>query len=343
MIREPHVLALGHGFSTPGGQELYDSLKALVEFHWYHAPLKGETWKSTLRIFTEKYGHPLILLSYGVNLGPIDKDLLEALVPGLRLICSSGAGFDNVDVVYCTKHGIWVSNTPNSVSDSTANCAIWLILTGLRKFLAATESAQSGAFRSSLGPGPMSDPSGLTLGIVGLGRIGSLVAKRLAGFGMNVVYYSRHRAAKHIEVDSGNARYIANLGDLVSRCDVVSVHVPLSSATTHLFDASLFAKFKKGSMFVNTARGRIHDESALIEALKHGPLATAGLDVFEHEPSVSLEFLKGGDLADRVVITPHIGAFTEQAKRKMEIELLENVQGLVEEDRPKYPVNEPEL
>lgn len=342
MIQKPLVLALGQGFSTPGGQELYGKVKSIAEFHWFHKPLKDETWISTLRIFAKRHGLPLVLLTYGVNVGQIDKYLLAALVPGLRLICSSSAGYDNVDVKYCDEHDIWVSNTPNSVSDSTANCAIWLILSALRKFLAASDSARSGAFRSALGTGSMVDPDRLILGVVGLGRIGSLVAKRLATFGMHILYHSRHRADSTTEKDSGGAHYVESLTELVSRSDVVSVHVPLSSGTTYLFDAAMFAKFKKGSIFVNTARGRIHDEQALIEALRSGPLAFAALDVFEDEPTISPEILQSGDLASSVVITPHIGAFTEQAKKKMEIELLDNIKSFLENDRPKYPVNTPE-
>lgn len=336
MIKKPLVLALGRGFSTGEGLDLYNHLKHLVDFHWFETPLDDDTRSK----FLKSHGQPLILLLYGASIAHVSDDFLAPYLPGLRLLCSSGAGFDNIDIAYCTKNRIWVSNTPNSVTDSTANCAVWLILTGLRKFNRAMESATSGSWREAMS-GPFLDPVDLTIGIVGLGRIGSSVARKMAVFGMRIVYTSRHRVSEEIERESGNARYISDLGDLVSQCDVVSVHVPLNASTTHLFNAKIFKKFKRSGMFVNTARGRIHDEHALIEALNQKMVGFAALDVFEGEPTISPEFLRGGSLADRVVVTPHIGALSEQAKKKMEIELLENIKGLIEDDQPKYPVNEP--
>lgn len=340
MIRQPIVLALGQGFVTPAGQELYEKLKHIAEFHWYHSPLTGESWPSTLRKFTEKYRRPLILLVYGPQVGRVDQTLLDSLVPGLRLVASAGAGFDNVDVDYCTENLIWVSNTPDSVTDSTANCAVWLALTCVRNFISSYESAKVGAWRDDMRPGAR-DPSGLNMGVVGLGRIGSSVARKSKAFGMNIFYHARHRASDKIERDSGEAQYVASLKDLVSQCDIVSVHVPLSDATVHLFDAKVFDQFKSGSVFINTARGKVHDEHALIEALRRGKVGMAGLDVFEDEPNISDAFLKFGDLSDRVITTPHIGAATKQARRKMELELLENIRGVLEHDKPRNPVNKP--
>lgn len=338
MQRKPIVLALGNGFVTDEGKKLYEHLKSLADLHWYHSPLKDETWPSTLARFVKEQGAPRVLLLYGASVGRVGSDLLSSLVPGLRLVASQGAGYDNVDLEYCTKNKIWVANTPDSVTDSTANCAVWFILSILRDFTLALETAKSGSYREGLGLSR--DPSGLKLGIVGLGRIGANVARKMNALGMEIFYHSRHRASKDMEKEGGNATYVTDLKELVSTCDVISVHVPLSAGTEHLFDAAVFAEFK-GGIFVNTARGKIHDETALISALENGSVSKAGLDVFEDEPNIPEQFTKYGSLADKVVTTPHIGAFTKQAQVQWEIEMLENVIGVIEHDKPKHPVNDP--
>lgn len=339
MLLRPIVLALGTGFTSSEGRALYDELKGTAEFHWYHDPLKGETWSSTFKIFVEKYGRPRVLLLFGGSVGHVDESFLSPLLPGLKLVASSGAGYDNIDVDYCSQNGIYVSNTPTSVTEATANCAVWLILSCLRNFIAFAESAKIGEWKGDL---PASrDPDGLTLGIVGLGRIGANVAKKMAAFNMKILYTARHRASREIEEAAGGAKFVMTLEDLVSKSDVVSVHVPLSDATHHLIGEDVFSKFKSGGIFVNTARGKIHDERALIRGLQEGRLSMAGLDVFESEPTISDEFTKYGSLADRVVTTPHIGAYTVQTRTKLELELLENVREFLKNDVPKNPVNDP--
>lgn len=341
MQSKPLVLALGGGSEFRGDRDDYHHLKSIANVMWIHD--SQGSWPTTLAKFVRDNGHPLSLLIYGARgIEKVDETLLAPLVPHLRHVANQGAGYDNVDVAYCTSRGIWVSNTPDSVTDATANCAVWLILSSLRDFCVADRSAKAGDYRGDISMRSLRDPKGLKLGVVGLGRIGGSVAKKMSVFGMQTYYHSRHRAGKKEEELAGGARYVEDLHALLGMCDVISVHVPLSTSTKHLFDAKAFKAMKEHSIFINTARGSIHDEAALVEALQSGHLARAGLDVFENEPEISKEFCRGGKLVDRVVTTPHIGAFTIQTHDAIQTELLANVIAVLENDRPQNPVNDPD-
>ena len=338
MHKRPLVLALGGGQEFSDNQKDYSHLKDIATVKWIH---KSNDWASSIENFVKEEGHPLCVLLYGAQIKSIGEEPLSSLLPDLRLLASQGAGYDNIDIDWCTRNGIWVSNTPNSVTDATANSAVWLTLSALRELCVSYDAAKDGQWRGEIKMTECRDPMGLKFGVVGLGRIGSLVAKRMRCFGVEVYYHSRHRADEETEREAGDASYMEKFEDLLKLCDVVSVHVPLSSGTKHLFNAEAFKAMKKDSIFINTARGAIHDEQALIAALDAGHLRGAGLDVFEREPIISPEFLRDGRLSKRVVTTGHIGAFTIQTHTHMQKEILRNVIAVLETDRPKNPVNEP--
>ncbi|EXJ60357.1 hypothetical protein A1O7_04509 [Cladophialophora yegresii CBS 114405] len=211
--------------------------------------------------------------------------------------------------------------------------AMFLILAVLRDTTRAEKSLRSGNWKHGLVPSR--DPTGLTLGIVGMGAIGKYTARKAAAFNMHIKYHNRHQLARAID-EEYNATYCATLHALLSASDVVSISCPLTAETTNLISGPEFAAMKQGAYLVNTARGAIVDEEALIEALESGHLARAGLDVFRDEPAVNPYFLG----SDKVVIQPHMGGLTDVAFRKSERECFENVRCLFRTGRPVAPVNE---
>ena len=184
---------------------------------------------------------------------------------------------------------------------------------------------------------PARDPSRMTLGIVGMGTIGKHLARKARAFNMRVKYYNRRRLSIDDEA-ACNAKYMSSLHELLSSADVVSINCPLNEETTNLISTAEFAAMKPGAFFVNTARGAIVDEAALIAALESERVSRAGLDVFCNEPHIHEYFRT----SDRVVCTPHMGAATDEAFRRGERECLENIQALFRTGRPVAPVNEVE-
>ena len=205
--------------------------------------------------------------------------------------------------------GIRVSNTP-VVTEDTADQAFALILATCRRTAQADRFVRSGGWEAGKPFAPGIRVHGARLGIAGFGAIGQAVARRATGFGMQVSYWAR---AARPEGDALGARYIAGLEQLVTESDIVSIHVPLTGDTHHLFDAALLSQFKPGAVLVNTARGAVVDEAALIDALERGVIAGAGLDVFENEPNVP-DRLKA---LPHVVLAPHIGSATGQTRQAM--------------------------
>jgi glyoxylate reductase len=242
----------------------------------------------------------------------IDGDLMDAIGPQLKIISNYAVGFDNVDVKAASERGILVTNTPSDeVNEAVAEHTWGLMVALTRRIVEADEATRRGAYRGwepniFLGTNLV----GKTLGIVGLGGIGTMVARRAVGYKMNVVYYKRTRDMACEE--SMGVRY-CNMDALLSESDVVTLHLPLNDETRHLFDKTAFAKMKKGSFFVNTARGAIVNERDLVEALRSAQLAGAGLDVFEDDPNITPELY---DMPN-VITTPHIASATHEARNKM--------------------------
>ena len=242
----------------------------------------------------------------------IDGDVMDAAGPQLKLISNYAVGFDNVDVEAATKRGIVVTNTPSDeVNEAVAEHTWALLLALARRIVEADEATRHGAYKGwepdiFLGTNLI----GKTLGIVGMGRIGSMVARRAQGYKMNVLY-NKHTPDPDAERELGVK--FATLDELLGASDFVSLHVPLTPETRHMMNAATFAKMKKGSYLINTARGPIVDERALVNALSEAQIAGAALDVFDNEPNIDPELISN----QKVVTTPHIASATWEARNKM--------------------------
>lgn len=250
----------------------------------------------------------------------IDAAFLERC-PSLRIVANVAVGVDNVDLAACAARGVVVTNTPDVLTEATADLAFGLLIAAARRIAEGDRFVRAGAWTGwtptfFLGR----RVHGMTLGLVGLGRIGGAVARRARGFGMHVLYTQRRRLPEHLERALG-ATWVSSLDDLVPHADAVSIHCPLTPETRHLFDAPRLAKMKPGAILVNTARGPIVDEAALAEALTNGPLAAAGLDVFEEEPNVHPALLA----RENVVLAPHIGSADGPTRAAMAGLAVENV------------------
>jgi glyoxylate reductase len=241
----------------------------------------------------------------------VDAALLAA-APKVRIVANVAVGFDNFDVPAATQAGVILTNTPGVLDDTTADLAFALLLTTARRLVEGDKLTRSGRWG---GWGIMQllghDVHHAKLGIVGFGRIGRGVAKRASGFSMDVSYYDAVRAAPEVEREL-SVRYVP-FDQLLSESDFISLHVPLMPATRHLMDAATFAKMKRSAILINTSRGPVIDEQALVAALRDGTIAAAGLDVYEHEPKIA----PGLSDLENVVLLPHIGSASIATRSKM--------------------------
>lgn len=259
----------------------------------------------------------------------IDEDLLE-INPELKVIANYAVGYNNIDIKVCTESGIPVSNTPGVLTDTTADFAWALLMATARKVVEAERFTRAGKYK---GWGPMmflgGDIYGKTLGVIGMGRIGQSFAKRAKGFDMNVLYYDAFRRTSEEEKEWGiNYR---ELDDLLKEADFVSLHVPLIPETEHLIGERELKLMKKTAYLINTARGPIVDEKALVEALKNSEISGAGLDVYEEEPELALGLVE----LDNVTLAPHIASASIETRTKMAVMAVENLlAGLKGKDMP---------
>jgi glyoxylate reductase len=254
---------------------------------------------------------------------PVPLDLL----PALRVVANFGVGYDRVDVTALAQRGIVVTNTPGVLDDATADLAFALILAARRRIVDADRRVRAGRWGGFWAEGELSEQvTGSTLGIVGLGRIGTAVARRARGFELRVLYTGRRR----VETELGEYR---DLDDLLSASDIISIHAPLTPQTQGLLDARRLALLRDGACLVNTARGEIVDERALVAELVSGRIG-AGLDVFAHEPHVPPGLLG----LPNVVLTPHIGSATRQAREAMTQLVVENLKAVERGEPPLTPV-----
>ena len=254
----------------------------------------------------------------------IDDETLD-LFPNLKIVANYGVGYDTVEVEACAARGVAVTNTPGVLTAATAELAFALLLAVRRRIVAGDRAVREGRWR-----GGWADPDflgrdvgGSTLGIVGYGRIGRAVSHLAAAFGMGVLYHSRRRE------DEG----WRSLDQLLSEADAVSLHVPLTPETRGMLDAERLALLRDGACLVNTARGQILDEDALVRELVSGRIE-AGLDVFAHEPEVPRELLG----LPNVVLTPHIGSATAETREAMTRVLVDNLLAVELGQRPPNPV-----
>jgi glyoxylate reductase len=264
----------------------------------------------------------------------VDAEFLDAAGPSIRIISSYGVGYDHVDVAECTARSVMVGNTPDVLTEATAELTWALILAAARRVAEGDRLIRRGdRWPSGLGTNLALGLDGKVLGVVGLGRIGRAVARRGRAFGMRVVYHRRHRAPADVEEELG-ARY-RQLEDLLAEADVITLHTSLTGETRHLIDARRLSRMKRTAVLVNTSRGPVVDEAALVEALREHRIRAAGLDVFEREPAVHPGLV---DL-DNVVLTPHIGSATIEARTAMTELAVDNLIEGVEGRRPPALVN----
>jgi glyoxylate reductase len=236
----------------------------------------------------------------------IDRSVLAAGAGRLRVVANVAVGYDNVDVDAAAELGVTVCNTPGVLDEATADLAFLLVLASSRLAGEAERDLRAGSWHGwGINQYLGQEVNGRVLGVVGWGRIGRAVARRAAGFGMPVLHHSRR--------PTGESGYCADLDELVARADIVTVHVPLTGETRHLFDARRIGLMKPTAVLVNTARGPVVDEEALAAALHEGRIFAAGLDVYEREPAVHPALLA----APRTVLLPHIGSATVQTRTAM--------------------------
>jgi len=241
---------------------------------------------------------------------PVPLDLL----PGLRLVANFGVGYDRLGVDELRSRGVAVTNTPGVLDAATADLAFALILATRRRVVEGDQRVRAGAWSGSWADGLLAEElTGSTLGIIGLGRIGRAVARRAQGFELRVLYTQRTR----IDTDLGEYR---ELDDLLAEADIVSIHAPRTPETTGLLDARRLSLLKDGAVVVNTARGEIVDEKALVAELVSGRIR-AGLDVYVHEPHVPEELFA----LPNVVLTPHLGSGMRQTREAMTRLMVENI------------------
>ena len=257
-----------------------------------------------------------------------------ALLEGVRVISDVAVGYDNVDLEAATRHGILVTNTPDVLTDTTADLAFALMLATARRMVEGHQFVHSGQWRRwAIDLLAGYDVHHKTLGILGMGRIGQAVARRGRGFSMRILYHDARRAPEAVERELGLE--FVDLARLLGESDFVSLHVPLMESTRHLIGRAELASMKRTAILVTTSRGPVVDEAALAEALAAGTIGGAGLDVFEREPEVDPGLLK---LAN-VVLEPHIGSASIDTRRAMCMLAAENCAAAIEGRRPPNLVN----
>jgi glyoxylate reductase len=263
----------------------------------------------------------------------IDRELLDAAGPNLRIAANVAVGYDNIDVPACTERKVAVTNTPGVLDETTADFTWTLLMAVARRLIEADRLARSGAWRQwNLDQLCGTDIWGKTLGIIGFGRIGRAVARRAAGFRMRVIYNSTRRAPAEIEGES-NAEFMER-DRVLEQADFLSLHVPLRENTRGLIGPAEFAKMKRTAFLINTTRGPVVQEAALVAALEEGTIAGAALDVFEREPLIS-----DGLRRDNVVLAPHLGSASIETRTRMAMIAVENVIALFGGKQPPTILN----
>ena len=319
-MTKPKVLAT-HGLFD-AAREI---LQAGCEVEYWTKPERPPR-EEVLRRVKDKEGF-VCLLTEKVN-----EDLLAA-APKLRIAANVAVGFDNIDVAACTKRGVLATNTPGVLDETTADFA-WTLLMAVARRLGEGEAlARSGNWKGwDLDQLVGTDVWGKTLGIVGFGRIGRAVARRAGGFQMKVIYTDALRAPENVEKEL-NAEY-REFDTLLAESDFISVHVPLLPETRGLFNAPKLQRMKPTAFLINTSRGPVVDEAALVQALETGKIGGAGLDVFENEPSIH-----PGLKRPNVVLAPHIASASLETRSKMACMAAENVVALFSGRRPPNMLN----
>ncbi len=265
---------------------------------------------------------------------PLGREVLSA-AKKLRIISQYAVGYDNIDLEYANKRGITVTNTPDVLTETTADITWALILSVSRRICEADRYVKNGLWTEGWGPKLLlgRDVYGKILGIIGFGRIGQAVARRAVGFNMRILYYSRNR---RIDLENELKAEYVDLDTLLKESDYITIHTPLTGQTYHLLGEREFKMMKKTAYLINTSRGKVIDEKALIKALNEGWISGAGLDVFHNEPiEIDNPLLK----MDNVVLTPHIGSASIETRTRMAEVVAQNLIAFAKGLNPPNMVN----
>ncbi len=299
--------------------------KYLIKIHTGKIPMPK---KLLLESIKDKDG--LICFPYDI----IDKKVIDS-APNLKTISTYSVGYDHIDIPYAKKKKISIGYTPEVLTDATADLAFALIIDLIRRVSEGDRIIRQGNWRQIYGAYDYvgEDLGGKTLGIFGLGRIGKELAKRARVFGINIIYNNRRRLPNKEEAKI-HAKYVS-FDSLLSKSDILSIHVPYTKETHEIFDVSVFKKMKKNSVIINTARGKIIKEKDLIMVLKKKIIAGAGLDVFQKEP---IEKDNALIKMQNVVLAPHIGSSTKETREKMALLTIRNLNLGISGKKPVYSV-----
>ncbi|MGI9493578.1 MAG: 2-hydroxyacid dehydrogenase [Geminicoccaceae bacterium] len=260
----------------------------------------------------------------------LDGSVLAHAGPNLKLIANYGTGVDHIDVEAAYARGITVTNTPGVLTEDTADMTMALILGVSRRLVAGERLARSGEWRGWSPTGMLGHRiTGKRLGILGMGRIGTAVAKRARGFGLSIHYHNRRRVHESIENDL-EATYWESLDQMLARMDIISVNCPHTPATFHLLSARRLKLLRPEATIVNTSRGEVIDEAALTRMLRNDEIAGAGLDVFEHEPAINPKLRE----LENVVLLPHMGSATIEGRLDMGEKVVINIKTFADGHRP---------
>ncbi|GAC1622069.1 MAG: D-glycerate dehydrogenase [Ktedonobacteraceae bacterium] len=291
---------------------------------------EGRIWSAD-ELLQRAPGHEYILC---LVTDTFDARLLEACAPQLKLVANMAVGYNNIDVATASRLGIVVTNTPGVLSDTTADLAFGLLLATARRIGEAERYLRASKFTAW---GPLllcgADVYGATLGLIGAGRIGKAMARRASGFDMKIMYYNRHRLPRAEEEQY--ALTYASMDEVLQQADFVSIHTPSTKETYHLIGSRELVLMKPTAMLINTARGPVVDEKALVQALQQGTIAAAGLDVFEREPVVEPALLT----MENVVLLPHIASASIKTRTRMATMASENIVAHVQGQQPPNVVN----
>ncbi|KAG6356351.1 hypothetical protein INS49_015739 [Diaporthe citri] len=308
--RRRRVLLLGKTLHD-GGESLRNSDS--FEIHTLDAEDRGQLLAKIPK-YIARYGpfEALVTRLSPKPYEPFDAELLSPFLPDLRIVVSAQCGYNDFDIDWMTKQGLWFCNSRTATCEATADMALFLVLGVLRNTSLAEQNLRNGLWRAGLGLGQ--DPCGMTLGIVGMGKTGSLLARK----------------ASMARCDT--------LDDLFKCSDVVSLHCPLTESTRGLMSRDEFSKMRDGSYFINASRGALVDDEALVESLETGKIRRAGLDVFDNEPTGIHPYFRSRP--DKVIVQPHMGGLTEASFAKAAAECFGNLRSYFETGRPRAALNE---
>jgi glyoxylate reductase len=309
--------------------ELFEEARKILDVTCdmeYWTPAERPPREEVLRRVKDKEGLVCLLTE------KVDERLLRA-APKLRIAANVAVGFDNIDVAACTKRGVVATNTPGVLDETTADFAWTLLMAVARRLGEGEQLARSGNWKGwNLDQLCGADIWGKTLGIVGFGRIGRAVARRALGFNMKVIYTDAVRAPEDAEKPVGAT--FQDMNTLLAEADFISLHVPLLAETRGLFDAPKFFRMKPTAFLINTSRGPVVDEAALVAALESKKIAGAALDVYENEP-----FIHPGLKRPNVVLAPHLASASLETRTKMAVMAANNVVSLFQGQMPPNMVN----